>query len=147
MHYHGPFVRTSPSQYSLSQDPVDLLYVLQCVASISDRSLLAIVLSDRLQGPSLHSFLSPLLRKSSFSLSQASSEWSESSEKMCPLFRVSQGFVLMRETQLQPITGYKAYFKEITWLLFDYCTFMDILMYLELLKYLDILYSLIIFTF
>ncbi len=73
MHYLGPFGCTSPSQYSLRQDPVDLLgYVLQRVASISDRSLLAIMLSDGLQGPSLHSFISPLLRKRSsffFSLS------------------------------------------------------------------------------
>lgn len=66
MHYLRPFGWTSPSQHSLRQDPADLLgYALQCVASISDRSLLAIMLSDGLQEPSLHSFLLPLLRKRS----------------------------------------------------------------------------------
>lgn len=54
----------------------------------------------------------------------------------------------MRETQLQPITGHIAYFKEII-VKFDYCTFTVILIYLDLLKYLDIAYftSLFIFTF
>lgn len=66
MHYLRAFGCTSPSRHSLRQDPADLLgYALQCVASISDRSLLAIMLSDGLQGPSMHSFRLPLLRKRS----------------------------------------------------------------------------------
>lgn len=65
MHYLRPFGCTSLSQHLLRQKaPADpLRSSLQCVAGITDRSLLAIMLSDGRQWPSLHLFHPLLLRK------------------------------------------------------------------------------------